>query len=188
MFPIKLAATFAKLAQKHGYKVMHSSNVDLLTADLGDALRRQKKAMQDPDLGIFETAYEVLPIIAEVKILTVAVSRKLGLDTANKSTIEVLEEIVASAENRNSRSATQIKNTLEWTRDFFSQPEIQEILKADLIEVEAPTSWRDFAGMGRSALQGTQRAAQEFGRLQEFLRKAKDPIEKKNPPNNGPTP
>ena len=188
MFPnFKLAVIFAKLAKDHSGKVLHSGSIDLLTKDLGDALRRQKKVIQDPDMSTLETAYEALPIIAEVKILTVAVSKKLAMDTKGKSTITILEEIISKTEERNSKAAKEIKNTLDWTRDFFSQPEIQKILQADLIEIEKPGSWTDIKGMGKSAMQGTQRIMQEFSRLQDFLKKAKEaPEQKDHPKADGP--
>ena len=181
------ALLFSKLAKRHGGTILHGGNIDLLTKDLGDALRRQKKIIQDPDLGVLETAYEALPVIAEVKVLTVAVSKKMGLDTTGKSTIGVLEDIVLKTEARNSVAAQEIKSTLAWTRDFFAQPEIQEILAADLIRIEAPTSWKDLKGLGNSALQGGQRLMQEFSRLHDFLKKAKEAPEKKiSPKNDGP--
>lgn len=184
----KLAARFAKLAKQHGHKALHANNVELLTRDLGDALRRQKKAIQDPDMGVLETTYEVLPIIAEVKILTLAVSKKLELDTQDKSTIQILEEIVQKADERNSKSAKEIKATLSWTREFFAQDEVQEILKAELTGIGKPQSWMDFRGMGTTALQSLQRATEEFSRLQDFLKKAKETPEPKDPPkNDGPS-
>ncbi|MCE9506749.1 MAG: hypothetical protein K8R48_00320 [Alphaproteobacteria bacterium] len=183
----KLALIFANLAKKHGGKILHGGDIDLLTKDLGDALRRQKKIILDPDLSALETSYEALPIIAEVKILTMAVSKKLDIDSSGKSTSAVLEEIIQKTEARNSKAAAEIKNTLEWTRDFFSQPEIQEILKADLIEIEKPRGLTDFLGMGKSLQQGAQRIGQEFSRLQEFLKKAKEqPAQKEPPKSKGP--
>jgi len=179
----KLAIIFKKLA-RHSGTVLHSGNIEMLTKDLGDALRRQKKIIQDPDMGVLETAYEALPVIAEVKVLTIAVAKKLGLDTNGKSTIGVLEDIVRKTEERNSPAAGEIKNTLEWTRDFFSKPEIQEILKVDLVAIETPASWKDFKGIGKSALQGTQRLTQELSRLHDFLQKAKEGPAPKNPPEN----
>lgn len=176
MFPaFKLSVVFAQLAKKHGAKVLHSGSIDLLTKDLGDALRRQKKIVTDPDMNTLETAYEAVPVIAEVKILTLAVSKKLGIDSKGQPAIAILEEIVRKTEERNSKAAAEIKNTLDWTRSFFSQPEIQEILKAGLIQIEKPAHWKDLKGMGKSVTQGTQRIMQEVSRLQDFLQKAKTP-------------
>jgi len=176
---------FAKLANKYKGTLLHAADTDLLTEDLGDALRRQKKIILDPDMGTIETATEVLPVIAEVKVLTVAVSRKLEIDTKGKSTIAVLEEILEKTEARNSASAAEIKNTLDWTRGFFSQPEIQKILNADLIEIEKPHSLMDLGGMGRTAMTGAMRITQELSRLNDFLSKAKTLPEKKPaPPKN----
>lgn len=180
----KLALIFAKLAKQHSGTVLHGGNADLLTKDLGDALRRQKKIILDPDMGVLETAYEALPVIAEVKILTFAVSKKLDIETKGKPAITILEEIVQKTEERSSQSAKEIKAALEWTREFFSQPEIQEILKAEFVEIEAPASWKDFKGMGKSAKQGTQRLAQEFSRLHDFLKTAKKPPAQDNSPKS----
>ncbi|MBI3441011.1 MAG: metallophosphoesterase [Proteobacteria bacterium] len=135
----KLSKIFLKLAREHGSKVLHGGNTPLLTKDLGDALRRQKKIIEDPDMGVLETTYEALPVIAEVKVLTMAVAKKLDIATKGQSAIGILEEIVQKTEAAgDSKSAQEIKNTLEWTQDFFSKPEIQQILQADLIEIEAP--------------------------------------------------
>lgn len=190
MFPsFKLAAIFVKLAKNHGSKVLHGGDINLLTKDLGDALRRQKKIIQDPDMGVIETADEALPVIAEVKILTFFVAKKLKIETSGKNTITILEEIVQKTESRDSKAAKEIRNTLDWTREFFSKPEIQEILKADLIQIETPGKWTDIKGWGKSAVQGSQRIAQELSRLQDFLKHAKDVPEQKYPPkpaNDGP--
>ena len=181
---LKLAIVFTKLAKHHGNKILHGGDIDLLTEDLGDALRRQKKVILDPDLGALETTYEALPVIAEVKILTLALSKKLDVDTKGKSAIGILEEIVQKTEARNSGAAAEIKNTLEWTRGFFAHPEIQEVLNADLIEIEKPRGWKDIAGMGKSAQQGIQRIGQEFTRLRKFLEQAKKVSGQKDPPEN----
>jgi len=182
----KLALIFSKLAKQHSGKILHGADVNALTRDLGDALRRQKKIIQDPDKNTLETAYEALPVIAEVKVLTVAVSKHLGLETKGKSTSAILEEIVLKTEERKSTAAQEIKDTLAWTRDFFSKPEIQEILAADLIKIEAPSSWKDVKGMGKTALQTGQRLMQEVSRLQDFLKKAKEEPEPKPPQNDEP--
>jgi hypothetical protein len=181
---IKLAIVFTKLAKQHGTKLIHGGDLDLLTKDLGDALRRQKKVILDADLGAFETAYEALPVIAEVKILTMAVCKKLSVETKGKSASVILAEIVEKTEARGSQSAAEIKNTLAWAGDFFDQPEIKEILQADLIEVKKPTGWTDFKGMGKSVQQSAQRISQEFTRLSKFLEKAKKVQDQKNQPKN----
>jgi len=170
MIPIKLAMRIAKLAKQYGPTVLHGANVDLLTKDLGDALRRQKKVITDPDMGSLETAYEALPVVIEVKLLTLAVSRKLGVDTSSKSNIEVLEEIVKKTEANKSKSADEIKSTLDWTRGFFAHPEIQEILKSDMAEIEIPTG---LGGLGKVFMQSSTRLTQEVGRIQAVIEKAK---------------
>lgn len=182
---IKLAMIFTKLAQRHGSKVLHGGNIDMLTRDLGDALRRQKKAITDPDLNIIETASEALPVMAEVKVLTLAVTKKLGLDTKGKSSTEVLEEILAVTEGRNSNAAAEIKASLEWTRAFNAIPEVQEIQKAELIQIELPKGFTDIFGMGKTLQQSAQRVGQEYERLLAYLERAKNPPAPKKD-DNGP--
>ena len=187
-----IAFKIAKLAQTHGGTILHGGNVDLLTKDLGDALRRQKKIIQDPDLGVIETATEVGPVIAEVKLLTLAVSKKLGIDTKGKSSIAVLEEIVKVTEANKSASAAEIKNTLDWTRTFFSEPQIQDILKADMTGVEMPQSLTDLPGIGKFLMQSATRSTQEVSRLSDFLKTAKEvpaakPAPKRRPKKQGPS-
>ena len=172
MFPqIKLAVMFAKLAKDHGHKVLHANNPDLLTRDLGDALKKQKQALSDPNKGAFFTAYDVLPLIAEVKILTFVTANKLGVAYMGRTDIEVLEDIIKASEARNGgKYAKDIKETLEWTRKLFSHPEIQDVLAMEMTEISLPKSPKDvvkFFG------QIVGRSQDELTRLTEFLRKAK---------------
>ncbi|MDE1151703.1 MAG: hypothetical protein PW788_04120 [Micavibrio sp.] len=169
---MKLAMIFAKMAQQHGSKILHSNNPDLLTKDLGNAMRQQKHILSDPAKGAIMTSYDVLPVILEVKILSVAVARKLDIDTKGKSTIAVLEEIVAKSEERNNgKYSAGIKETLDWTRKLFSHPEIQDILKMEMTEIEAPTGIK---GVAKFFTQLAGRSQDELTRLQEFLKKAKE--------------
>lgn len=172
MFPqIKLAVMFAKLAKDHGHKVLHANNPDLLTRDLGDALKKQKQALSDPNKGAFFTAYDVLPLIAEVKILTFVTASKLGVPYMGRSDIEVLEDIIKASEARSGgKYSKDIKDTLEWTRKLFSHPEIQDVLAMEMTEISLPKNPKDvvkFFG------QIVGRSQDELTRLTEFLRKAK---------------
>jgi len=173
MFPqIKLAIIFAKLAKNHGPKVLHSNNVDLLTKDLSNALVEQKNILSSPRKGAFLTAYEVLPVIAEVKILSVAVARKLEIDTKGKSDIQILEEIIQKSEERNDgKYAKGIKDTLEWTRALFAHPDMQDILKMEMTQIEKPGSLKDVTKFIR---QMANRSQDELTRINEFLRYAKE--------------
>lgn len=172
MFPqIKLAVMFAKLAKDHGHKVLHANNPDLLTRDLGDALKKQKQALSDPNKGAFFTAYDVLPLIAEVKILTFVTAQKLGVSYMGRSDIEVLEDIIKASEARNGgKYSKDIKETLEWTRKLFSHPEIQDVLAMEMTEISIPKNPKDVVKFfGQIA----GRSQDELTRLTEFLRKAK---------------
>lgn len=173
MFPqIKLALLFGKMARDHGPKVLHSNNVDLLTKDLSNALIEQKNILSSPRKGAFLTAYEVLPVIAEVKILSVAVAKKLEIDTKGKSDIQILEEIIQKSEERNDgKYAKGIKDTLEWTRALFTHPEMQDILKMEMTQIEAPSSLKDVTKFIR---QMANRSQDELSRINEFLRHAKE--------------
>lgn len=173
MFPqIKLAILFGKLARDHGAKVLHSNNVDLLTKDLSNALVEQKNILSSPRKGAFLTAYEVLPVIAEVKILSVAVAKKLEIDTKGKSDIQILEEIIQKSEERNDgKYAKGIKDTLEWTRALFAHPEMQDILKMEMTQIETPGSLKDVTKFIR---QMANRSQDELTRINEFLRHAKE--------------
>ena len=175
---LKLAIVFSKLAQKHGTKILHSTDVDLLTKDLGHAIKRQKATMLDPDMGIVETTYEVLPLLAEVQILTFAVSKKMGID--KDTAIETLEEIVKQTEAKGSDAADDIKEALDWTRKFMAIPEVKKMLETDLIQIEKPKDWKNWRGLGAGALQGTQRIIQEANRLQTVIEKAKEEQRKKD--------
>lgn len=173
MFPqIKLAIIFAKLAQNHGSKVLHSNNVDLLTKDLSNALVEQKNILSSPRKGAFMTAYEVLPVIAEVKILSVAVARKLEIETKGKSDIQILEEIIQKSEERNGGKYSHgIKDTLEWTRALFAHPEMQDILKMEMTPIEKPTNLKDVT---KFITQMANRSQDELTRINEFLKQAKE--------------
>ena len=168
---LKLAVLFAKLAKNHGHKVLHVNNPDLLTRDLGDALKQQKQVLSDPKKGALFTAYDILPLIAEVKILTVVTAHKLDVPYLGRPDIEVLEGIIAAADARNGgKYAADIKATLEWTRKLFSHPEIQDVLSMPMTEIKIPKSPRDVI---RFFGQIVGRSQDELTRLTEFLRKAK---------------
>jgi hypothetical protein len=178
---LKLALLFATFAKNHGSKVMHANNVDLLTADLGNALQKQKDILADRDKGVIMTAYDVLPVILEVKLLTTVVAKKLDIETKDKSSIAILEEIIQKSEERGEgERAEKIKSTLEWTRDLFEQPEIKKVLEMDMTEIEKPDSIK---GVGRFFKQVGGRGMDEFNRVQEFLKRTKDASkEDKSPP------
>lgn len=169
---LKLAMIFAKMAKQHGGKILHSNNPDLLTKDLSEAMRAQKDILSDPRKGAIMTSYDVLPVILEVKILSVAVAAKLEIETKGKSTIAILEEIVAKSEERNGgKYSAGIKDTLDWTRKLFSHPEIQDILSMEMTEIEKPTGLK---GVFKFFGQLAGRSQDEMTRLQEFLKKAKE--------------
>lgn len=179
MIPIKLAFIFAKIAKDHGQKILHSNNIDLLTQDLSNALQKQKDILSDSKKSTLATAYDVLPAIIEVKILSLTVARKLGIDTKGRPVTDVLQDIAQAADARGSaKSAQGIKDTLDWTRALFANPEIQDVLKMEMPEIEKPSGPKDLT---KFFVQLTSRSQGEFVRVQEFLKRAKN-----QPPKPGP--
>lgn len=180
---LKLALLFTKLAKEHGHKILHANNPDLLTRDLGDALKKQKDILSDPRKSAIITAYDVLPIIVEVKILTVLTANKLGVSTKGLSVIQTLDAITAAADARNGgKYAKDIKATLEWTRALFSHPEIRDVLEMEMTDIALPKNPKDLLKfIGQLA----GRSQDELARVSEFLRKAKTVGEDLAPP---PTP
>lgn len=182
----KLALIFAKIAKEHGPKLMHANNVDLLTRDLSKALVNQKDTLSDPRKGMFMTAYDVLPVIVEVKILAIAVAKKLDIETKNKPMISILEEIIAKSEERNGgKYAKGVQDTLEWTRALFANPEIQDVLNMEMTEIESPKSVKDVFKFF-SQLAG--RSQDELTRVSEFLKKAKEVQHPPSTPEKKPAP
>lgn len=173
MFPqIKLAMMFTMLAKKHGAKILHANNVDLLTRDLSHAMQEQKQILSNPRKGSVMTAYDVLPVILEVKLLTVAVARHLDVEIKGRSTIDVLEDIIQKCDERNSgKYAKGIRDTLEWTRRLNAHPEIQDIWNMQMTEINMPRNIRDVPKFVR---QVAGRSADELNRVNEFLKRAKD--------------
>jgi hypothetical protein len=167
-----LAFKVLKIAKKHGPTILHGSDIDLITKDLGDALRRQKKVIIDQDLSAIETAIEIGPVLAEVKILTAVVAKKNGLETKGKSNIAVLEEIVQKTEERKSTAASEIKDTLDWTRAFFSHPKIAEALGSEMTSLELPEL--SIGGITKALTNTAVRSTQEFSRIQDVLKAAKE--------------
>ena len=182
---IKLALVFAQVAKDYGPILLHSNNADLLTKDLGNAMKKQKDILSDPKKGMIMTSYNVAPVILEVKILSSWVANKLGIDTTGKATIAILDEIVQKAEERNgAKYAKDIKDTLEWTRTLFSNPEIQDVLKMEMTEIEKPSV--NLKGLTRFFSQLASRSQDELTRLNEFLKRAKDVAQPEPPKTTEP--
>jgi hypothetical protein len=179
----KLLLVFANAARKHGNKVMHINNIDLLTKDLGKALKEQRIILEDPDAGTLETMYELISTIAEVKVLMMAVSKKLGIDTSGKTPATILQDIITTTEARNSAAAQDIKDTLDWTIKFFARDDVKALLEEDNIQIERP---KNIKGVGKMFKQITGKVSQESKRLHGFLKIAKKKDSKKN--NLGKTP
>lgn len=169
---IKLALIFAQFAQKHGTKILHANNPDLLTKDLGNAMKEQKRILSDARKGMIMTGYDLIPVIVEVKVLTFVVAKKLGIETKGKADIAIIEDIIAKSDERNGgKYAKDVKDTLEWTRELFSHPEIQDVLKMEMTDIEAPKSLKDVFKFFK---QVAGRTSDELTRVSEFLKRARD--------------
>lgn len=181
MFPqIKLALLFTKLAKEHGHKILHANNPDLLTRDLGLALKKQKEILSDRRKSTIITAYDVLPLIVEVKVLTAVTAAKLDVPTKGKTAIETLEGIIAAADARNGgKYAKEVKESLEWTRALFAHPEIRDILDAEMTEIALPKNPKEVL---KFFSQIAGRSQDEIARLNDFLRHAKAVGEDLTPP------
>jgi hypothetical protein len=174
---------FCRLAAKHGPKVLHMNNNNLLVQDLSDAMEEQKAVLTNPRQGSILTAYDVLPVIAEVKIMSHIVAYKFGIDTKDKPAIQVLDEIAAKAEEQGyTTEVAGMKRSLDWTRDLFTHPEIQSVMKMDVTGIEKPQSIGD---LRETLKQIASRAQQEVVRVDEFLKRVKK-IEKdrRDPPRS----
>jgi hypothetical protein len=175
-----MAFLFANILRDYGPILMHLNKPELLTRDLSDAMRAQKAALADPGKGVIMTASEVFPVILKVKVLSTLVANKLGIDKS-LSAIEKLEEIVrVSEENGNGQFSQGIKDTLGWTRALFADPDIQAVLKMPMTELEAPDL--TVKGVTKSIMSLAGRAQDEFIRVQEFLKAAKEIKEAPTPP------
>ncbi|MDD9901316.1 MAG: hypothetical protein OXT65_10085 [Alphaproteobacteria bacterium] len=168
---LKLALFFAKFVRSHGQKVLHANNVDLLTRDLGQAMMQQKHILSDPRKNSFMTAYDVLPVMAEVKVMSLVVAKKLDIPVKGRSVISVLDDIVKKSDERNNgQYAGGIKQTLEWTRELFSRPELQDVMNMGMTDVDLPKNPKE-AGVFFKQLLG--RSQDELTRVAEFLKHAK---------------
>ena len=167
----KLAMVFAQALRKHGHKVLHAKNIDLLTKDLGLALKEQQRTLEDPEKGTLQTIYDVLPQIAEVKVFMTVVTHKLDISTKGKAPFDILQEIIDKTEKRGSHSAKEIKDSMEWSQKFFAHPEIRAIFEDDSIEIKKPESIKD---LGKTAKQIGGKAKQEIQKIHRFLKAAKN--------------
>ncbi len=179
-----LAAIFVNAVRKHGQKVFHLGDVGLLTRDLGKALKEQHKTLRSSDLGTIETMKELLPQLAEVKVLTYAVTKKLGIDTTGKPPLAVFEEIISKTEANGSTAAKDIKESMSWIKAFFGHPEVQDLLKEESVRIERPKSAKEFL---TTAFQISAKVNQEISRLHGFLKIAKSADFDAVPPPSTPT-
>lgn len=169
---LKLLALFAKLAYKHGNKIIHATDNDMLVADLGKSLKEQQAIMSNDRVHSAFIAYDLLSQLVEVKALTVAVGAKLGIPVRGRKDIEILEEIVSTYDNIGKQKyTTDIRDNLEWTRKLYAAPEIQEVLNMEMTDIEKPKSLK---GITTFFTQLAGRSKDEVVRLKTFLDRTKN--------------
>lgn len=169
----KLGLTFVKAVSKHRKKILHVADAELLVRDLGHALNEQHQTLTNPRNSTIETAYEIVPQIAEVRVLTNVIAKHLKIDQANKDHSDVLKEIVEKMEERDSDAAMDIKDNLQWLEEFYSSPEARELMEMDLTEIKSPTGLLDYKGALKTVTQTASRAFEETQKAHKFMAMAK---------------
>jgi hypothetical protein len=168
----KLGLTFVKAISKHRKKILHVGDVDLLVRDLGLALNEQHHTLVNPRNSTIETAYEIMPQLAEVRVLTGVVAKHLDIDP-QKDHVETLKEIVEKMEERGSEAADDIKDNLKWLDEFYSTPEAKAVMEMDVTEIETPKGLLDYKGAFKTVKQTAGRAFDETLKAHKFVAAAK---------------
>lgn len=168
----KLGLTFAKAVSKHRKKILHVGDVELLVRDLGQALNDQHHTLINPRNSTIETAYDILPQMAEVRVLTGVVRKHLDIDP-KKDHVDALKEIVEKMEAQGSDAADDIKDNLKWLDEFYSTDEAKELMTMEVTEVETPKSLLDYKGALKTVTQAAGRAFDETVKAHKFMTLAK---------------
>ncbi|TNE32202.1 MAG: hypothetical protein EP349_02320 [Alphaproteobacteria bacterium] len=168
----KLGITFAKAVSKHRKKILHVGDVELLVRDLGQALNDQHHTLINPRNSTIETAYEILPQMAEVRVLTGVVRKHLNIDP-QKDHVEALKEVVEKMEAEGSDAADDIKDNLKWLDEFYSSDEAKELMTMEVTEVETPGGLLDYKGAFKTVKQAASRAFDETMKAHKFMSLAK---------------
>lgn len=168
----KLGITFAKAVSKHRKKILHVGDVELLVRDLGQALNDQHHTLINPRNSTIETAYEILPQMAEVRVLTGVVRKHLNIDP-KKDHVEALKEVVEKMEAEGSDAADDIKDNLKWLDEFYSSDEAKELMTMEVTEVETPGGLLDYKGAFKTVKQAASRAFDETMKAHKFMSLAK---------------
>ncbi|MBL1147659.1 MAG: hypothetical protein HND56_12445 [Pseudomonadota bacterium] len=168
----KLGITFAKAVSKHRKKILHVGDVELLVRDLGQALNDQHHTLINPRNSTIETAYEILPQMAEVRVLTGVVRKHLNIDP-KKDQVEAMKEIVEKMEAEGSDAADDIKDNLKWLDEFYSSDEAKELMSMEVTEVETPGGLLDYKGAFKTVKQAASRAFDETMKAHKFMSLAK---------------
>ncbi len=169
----KLGVTFAKSVMKHRKKFLHITDVELLVRDLGDALNEQRNMLTNPRNSTIETAFELLPQIAEVKVLTAVITKQLDIDAKNKDHMDILKEIVQKMEDIDCDACFDIKENLSWLDEFYSMAEVKELMSKDMSEIETPSSVFDVGGMGKMLTTGITKAFDKTQQYHKYMQLAK---------------
>lgn len=169
----KLGLTFVKAVSKHRKKILHIADAELLVRDLGHALNEQHQTLTNPRNSTIETAYEIVPQIAEVRVLTNVIAKHLNIDTKDKDHSDILKEIVDQMEAKDSDAAEDIKQNLKWLDEFYSSDEAKELMEMDVTEIETPSGVLDYKGAFKAVTQTASRAFEETQKAHKFMSLAK---------------
>lgn len=169
----KLGLTFVKAVSKHRKKILHIADAELLVRDLGHALNEQHQTLTNPRNSTIETAYEIVPQIAEVRVLTNVIAKHLNIDTKDKDHGDILKEIVDQMEAKDSDAGEDIKQNLKWLDEFYSSDEAKELMQMDVTEIKSPTGVLDYKGAFKAVTQTASRAFEETQKAHKFMSLAK---------------
>ncbi len=174
---VKLAMVFGKSVLKHRKKLLHVSDVELLVHDLGAALDEQKNMLTNPRNSTIETAMDILPQIAEVRVLTNVITKHLDIDTKDKDEMDILKEIVEKMEERESDASFDIKRNLSWMEEFYSLDAVKELMEEEVLATEAkiemPSSVFDFQGAKKMVAASVSKVVDKTQHYHKYMELAK---------------
>lgn len=150
------------------------NNLTTLTHDLGDALRRLKKKLQDTDMGSLETAYEGVPELIEVVVLKAIVAKKMDVETKDRDFLDVLRDIEKKSRSMGPIANEDLKEAMGWAQKLFTRPEVKKIINKELTAIEKPDAWYDVPGMLRTVTTSVKHLFNQLACVNDVLKKAKE--------------
>ncbi len=139
--PFKLATTLFNALKNHGMKLKNINNQEALVQDLSESLNSQLSILKDPYTDNASTLLALVPQIVEMKIFTAIVTKRLNIDTKGMGQFAKLDAVVKEMEDTGSTSAEDLKDALEWSKEYLTSPEMVEILSNEQASIELPESF-----------------------------------------------